>query len=56
MKPSRSDKLGDQVEFIQSFNESTYETLHYAIKFKFIFIMAKCFPVDIKPWLALMAG
>lgn len=55
VKPHRSDKLeGDQAEFIQSFNESTYEILHYVIKFKFIFIMPECFPVDVKPRLALM--
>ena len=41
VKPHRSDKLeGGQTEFIQSFDESTYEMLHYVIKFKFIFIMA----------------
>lgn len=55
VKPHWSDKLEDQAGFIQSFNnKSTYEMLHCVITFRFIFIMAKGFPVDVKPRLGLM--
>lgn len=51
-------KFGEtsQVRYLRSFDESTQETQGCVIKFKFIFIMAKRFPADAKPWIALMTG
>lgn len=51
---SRVRQVKGQAEFTQSFNKNTYEMLHCVITFEFIFIMAKGFPVDVPPRLALM--